>query len=166
MADRLRISVSRQGAGNFEKLAKSFTVSQRRKALRPGARIILEEIRKQAPVGTKEHAYYTGRVKGQKKGNGKGQKVRTFKPGNLKRSFAILTFKRSGDLFVGPRTGKKSPFDGFYAQFVEFGTSKMAAQPFVRPSVASKRGEAQKAIMRRAIEIITGEARKLQRRAS
>lgn len=166
MADRLRISVSTQGARNFETLAKTFTVSQRRKALRPGARIILEEIRNQAPVGTREHAYYTGRVKGQKKGNGKGQKVRTMKPGNLKRSFTIMTFKRSPDLFVAPRTGKKTPYDGFYAPLVEFGTSKMPAQPFIRPAVASKRNDAQKAIIRRAVEIINGETRKLSRRSA
>jgi HK97 gp10 family phage protein len=165
MADRVKIQLQTSGMRNFETLARSFTPAKRRQALRPGARIILLEIRKNAPVGTREHAYYTGTTKGSKKPNGQGQKLRTFKPGNAKRSFSILNFRRSADLFVGPRTGKKSPYDGYYVPWLEFGTSKMSARPFIRPAVEAKRAEAERAIMNRALQIVNGEVRKLARRA-
>jgi len=34
--------------------------------------------------------------------------------------------------------------DGFYGQFIEFGTSKMSAKPFLRPAFDGKKGTAQK----------------------
>lgn len=37
---------------------------------------------------------------------------------------------------VSPRKGGK--YDGFYGHMVEFGTSKMAAQPFLRPAFESQ----------------------------
>ena len=40
--------------------------------------------------------------------------------------------KSSVKFSVSPRRGGKN--DGFYAHMVEFGTSKMAAQPFMRPA--------------------------------
>ena len=36
--------------------------------------------------------------------------------------------------------------DAFYARFVEFGTVKMAARPFMRPAFEAKKGEAVDAI--------------------
>ena len=36
--------------------------------------------------------------------------------------------------------------DAFYARFVEFGTVKMAARPFLRPAFEAKKGEAVDAI--------------------
>lgn len=165
MADRIKLDVQLSGTNSFDKLARTFTPAKRRQALRPGARIILQEIRATAPVGTRRHAYYSPAKKNTKAGNGKGKKLREFRPGNLKRSFAILNLRKSRDLFVGPRTGKKSPFDGYYAHLVEFGTSKMAAQPFIRPAVAARREAAQRANVEMALRIINGEIRKLNRRA-
>lgn len=56
--------------------------------------------------------------------------------GNLKKSLGIVK-RRSKDktkvrFSVTPRRGGK--FNGFYAHMIEFGTSKMSAQPFMRPA--------------------------------
>ncbi|MFY4862412.1 HK97-gp10 family putative phage morphogenesis protein [Aliarcobacter butzleri] len=59
---------------------------------------------------------------------------------NLKRSIGInrkKTKDKSQVWFtVSPRKGGKN--DGFYGHMVEFGTSKMAAQPFMRPAFESQ----------------------------
>ena len=56
--------------------------------------------------------------------------------GNLKKSMGIIK-RKSRDktkvrFSVTPRRGGK--YDGFYAHMIEFGTSKMTAQPFMRPA--------------------------------
>lgn len=51
-------------------------------------------------------------------------------------------------VFVGP-VGSTEDGDAFYAQFVEFGTRYMGAQPFMRPAIASKRPLAEKLILSR-----------------
>lgn len=43
---------------------------------------------------------------------------------------------------VGVKKGK-----AFYAKFIEFGTSKMAAQPFIRPALLNNKREVVKLIM-------------------
>ena len=59
---------------------------------------------------------------------------------NLKKSIGInrkKTKDKSQVWFtVSPRKGGKK--DGFYVHMVEFGTSKMAAQPFMRPAFESQ----------------------------
>ena len=40
---------------------------------------------------------------------------------------------------VTPSKGK--PNDGWYAHFLEFGTSKMSAKPFLRPAIESRQDE-------------------------
>jgi len=51
---------------------------------------------------------------------------------------------RAGGRVRNPKTGQLVN----YASYVEFGTSKMAAQPFLRPAYVEHRGEIIKAIMR------------------
>lgn len=79
------------------------------------------------------------------------------KPGTLKRAIGIRSPRIRGRQVVGgvavrslspkqvmaykARTGKKAadnPNDAFYAPFVEFGTAKARAQPFMRPALSSK----------------------------
>ena len=54
--------------------------------------------------------------------------------------------------FVGVRQGKsakktkKGTLDAFYGRFVEFGTSKMPARPFMRPAFEAQKGAAVAAI--------------------
>ena len=72
--------------------------------------------------------------------------------------------------FVTVRHGKKYRFQGkkknlsqdaWYWRFIEFGTIKMAARPFLRPALEVKRQEAIDAITTRLASRIEAEAKKL-----
>lgn len=75
---------------------------------------------------------------------GRGNVVATYEPGNLRISMQLLKFRRSKAVFVGAKVMKRSPSgtfgrgkraDGWYAHFVEFGTKRAKAKPFMRPAV-------------------------------
>jgi HK97 gp10 family phage protein len=53
---------------------------------------------------------------------------------------------------VTVRKGKKGGPDAFYWRFVEFGTSKMSARPFMRPAFDSKSKEAVDAMKQKLSE--------------
>lgn len=101
-----------------------------RKALLAGAKIIRDEIEVQAPVGATH---------------------------NLKDNIVITDFKKDADggeyVYIGPNVkGKDAPF---YASFVEFGTIRQRAAPFVEPSFIFKKQEALEsmvAIVKAAVE--------------
>ena len=83
-------------------------------AIRAGSNVVRDEARRLAPIDT----------------------------GNLKKS--IATIRRKGDrntvqFSVTPSKGGKH--DGWYAHFLEFGTSNMSAKPFLRPAFESKQDE-------------------------
>lgn len=64
---------------------------------------------------------------------------------------------------IRPRMGKrfqKGNRDAFYWRFVEFGTAKMAAHPFMRPAFQARAGDALKAIRERLAKAIEKAARK------
>jgi HK97 gp10 family phage protein len=96
-----------------------------RNALAAGARVVRDEARRRAPVlqPTLRAPYR--------------------KPGTVRKAVTVRTSKvarRAGDVgvFVNVRPAKpgqrgaKSPNDPFYWRFLEFGTSKMAARPFLQ----------------------------------
>lgn len=77
----------------------------------------------------------------------------TVDTGNLKKSIITLGHREKGKtafkVAVVKRKSKTSK-DPYYAQFVEFGTSKMAAKPFLRPSL----DEAENTVLEKTIEEI------------
>ena len=84
----------------------------REKALKKGAEVIRGEIVSRTPVRT----------------------------GNLKDNIVIGEVKGQGSkqyVDVGPSKGQ-----GFYGKYLEFGTKKMAAKPFIEPAFLAKRKEA------------------------
>jgi len=101
---------------NLEKLEKKIQRKFVRKAMREGAKVLLNEARARVPVRT----------------------------GNLKKSLGINTRTKKGniEMYVSPRKGGK--YDGYYGLFVELGTKKMSARPFLRPAFEAKGEEAVK----------------------
>ncbi len=99
-------------------------------------------------------------------------------PGTLKRSVIMKHIPELSSLtrqtfFVTVRHGKKFrkqgkkgnlSQDAWYWRFVEFGTRKMRAQPFLRPALEAKRREAGQAMKDRLSERIEMEANKLSRK--
>jgi HK97 gp10 family phage protein len=71
----------------------------------------------------------------------------------------VTLFKRTTGL-----KGAFNPNDPFYWRFVEFGTSKMAARPFLRPAFEVKKYQAAKEIKDRLAKRIEIEATKLRKR--
>jgi HK97 gp10 family phage protein len=87
--------------------------------LRQAAQPIIVAIKAKAPVGTRTH----------KRG------AIVYKPGNLRKSIKVLPLRRTRNaVIVGPQARGGTP-DGYYARFIEFGTRKLSARPFVDPAV-------------------------------
>ncbi len=119
-----------------------------KEAFGEAANVLISSIRAAAPQSAKPHYRYSTPKMGKRKRapKGSGQKVATYMPGNLKRSFQILPFRRSPAVWVGAKLSKRGTgggvfagnrVDGFYAAMVEFGTKHAAARPYVRPTLAA-----------------------------
>lgn len=69
-------------------------------------------------------------------------------PGNLKRNIIVKRLPAqetnlTQEYIVGVRSGSgRVPKDAFYWSFIEFGTVKIAAQPFLRPALSSNQAQA------------------------
>lgn len=105
------------------------------KAIRPaaqaGAQVYYDEVRSRAPVGESVH-----HTKGKKQ---------TFQPGNLRDSIYQAYADRKSDAGKAVYRISYNKKKAFYGYFVEHGTSKMAARPFLRPSYDARRKDAVKA---------------------
>jgi HK97 gp10 family phage protein len=131
-----------EGIADFTEKLRSITPAMRkrvvRNALAAGARLVRDEAKRLAPVlrpGAAISAPFrnVGTVK-------KAIRVRTSKAD--KRDGNIGVFVNVKPAKAGQR-GAKNPNDPFYWRFLEFGTKKMAARPFLRPA-ADKLGGALK----------------------
>lgn len=125
-----------------------------RQAVSAGAQVIVKEARLKAPE-------YSGPEFSEKK------RETHPPPGTLKRSIYKKQIRELSDLgrqvfFVGARHGKKSKFDAYYFRFVEFGTSRMPARPFMRPAFEAKKMEAVEAMRQYMLIRIPVEVEKLK----
>lgn len=115
-----------------------------RGALRKAGQVISKEAKQNAPVLSAP--------------------TKTRKPGTVKQAIAVRNSKfarQAGNegVFVGVRplrgsrqkklgkAGAKNPNDPFYWRFVEFGTKKMKARPYLSPAADNKGNEAIKTFM-------------------
>lgn len=119
------MSINIEGAKELEKKLKSFEPKLGRQivkqALRNGAKVILAAAKANVPVRS-------GALK-------KSLKVRAMK--KRRHSYGVMV-ATSDDWFKGEQ---------FYGAFLEFGTSRMAARPFVRPAFDSEKDTAEKIII-------------------
>jgi len=116
-------------------------------AFKEAAPILISAIQARAPQSDAPHYRYdTPKIANKLRApNGSGKIVATYMPGNLKRSFKTLVFRRSAAVFVGPKVDKRGSggvfagarADGYYAQWMEYGAPEagIAPVPFVRPAV-------------------------------
>jgi|18_taG_2_1085343.scaffolds.fasta_scaffold05869_5 HK97 gp10 family phage protein len=139
-------------------LPKEFSKKTKRKMLRKAAKPLINAARNN--IGDSNEPHY--RYKTSKASNklrapkGKGNVVAVYHPGNLRKSIKALTFRKSSDIFVGPRVakrgsgghyGKGSRVDGYYAAMVEFGTRNTAGQAYMRRAVPAATQAVQKKII-------------------
>lgn len=104
-----------------------------RPAAQAGAEVFYQEVKQRVPVSAKPHK------------SGK----KTYDPGTLRKAiYQAFADKESGDGKAMYRISWNKTH-AFYGRFVEFGTSKMAAQPFLRPAYDAARAKAVKAVQER-----------------
>lgn len=112
----------------LERLSKAETRQVERQANRAGAAVFRDEARKRAPR----------------------------RSGKLARNIVVSGVK--GETTAGVTVlqgGKKgAPKNAFYWRFVELGTSKMAAIPFIRPAFDAKEKEATEAAEAKFLEAV------------
>ena len=111
-----------------------------RPAAQAGAQVFYEEVKQRVPVSAKAHS-----TKGKKQ---------TFTPGTLRKAiYQAFADKESGDGKASYRISWNKSH-AFYGRFVEFGTSRMAAKPFLRPAYDAARAKALQAVQERmAVEV-------------
>lgn len=148
-----------QLAAALKELPKRLAKNGLRAAVYAGAKVIRDEAKLKAPVAI--HAL------------GPNQPP----PGTLKRSVIMKQIPELSDqhkqtFFVTLRHGKQYcnqgkkgnlSQDAWYWRFVEFGTTRMAAQPFLRPAFDVKKKEAVTAITKRLAERIEQAAQELKK---
>ena len=99
-----------------------------RAAVNAAAQVVKKDAIARAPQSTEPHQL--GRRKDQ-----------IAQPGNLKRNIIVKRLPRqetdlTQEYIVGVRSGSgRVPKDAFYWRFIEFGTVKLTAQPFLRPAL-------------------------------
>lgn len=118
-------------------LTKEFSSKERKKILRRSARPLRKAAKRFTPVRKEppglNRRYATAKVlKGIKAPKGKGKVVAKYPPGWLRKSIAILTYRRTSDVFVGPRL--RGRFDGYYAP-MRFGDSLGFYKNVMRPAL-------------------------------
>lgn len=126
-------------AFDFSKLAAKLdnVTTAAEKAVRPaaqdGAQVFYDEVKQRVPVSAKSHK------------SGK----KTYSPGTLRKAiYQAFADRESGDGKALYRISWNKTH-AFYGRFVEFGTSKMAAKPFLRPAYDAARAKAIKAVRER-----------------
>lgn len=123
-----------KGLDQITKAAEAAT----RPAAQAGAQVFYDEMRARVPMSAKPHK------------SGK----QTYNPGTLRKAiYQAFADKESGDGKSSYRISWNKK-DAFYGRFLEFGTSKMAAKPFLRPAYDAVRGQATRAVKTRMREEI------------
>ncbi len=161
MANRENVTIAGldQLAQALRELPRRVARNGLRAAVYAGAKVIRDEARLKAPVATSLP--------------GPNQPP----PGTLKRSIIMkqvpeLSGEQKQTFFVTVRHGKKYrkqgkngnlSQDAWYWRFVEFGTVKMAAKPFLRPAFEGRKRDAVDAIKNRLAERIEQAAQELKK---
>ncbi len=95
-----------------------------------GANVIRQDAQRRAPQSDAPHQLGV-------------RKKEIAQPGNLKRNIVLKRVtdgRLTAEYVVGVRAGSgRSPDDAFYGDFIELGTVKMPAQPFIRPAFDSQK---------------------------
>lgn len=129
----------RQVINNLKDLDKKVARQIVRKEVREGLKPVAEAVKARAPVGE------TGELQ-------KNVKVRAAKG------------RKRGDIALEVRVGE-GDFQGdqYYAAFVEYGTSKMDAKPFMRPAYDEKADDVADKTTRRIVDEIEAAAKRARK---
>lgn len=138
MASSVTISVKglAELGARMEKLKAEVAVKASRSAVAAAALVVKKAAIVNAPAYFEEHLVKDALVQ----------------PGNLKRNIISKRLPRSpltAEYIVTVRGKKKDGYAARYGRLVEYGTVKMAAQPFLRPALANNIDKAVAAMAKR-----------------
>lgn len=146
MADTMQLVGFKELADKLKRLPQKVARNGLRAAVSAGAAVIRNEARDMAPVDTGEMKKDIQIKRERDDRNAQG----------LVASYSV--FVRSGKKSRIAGRSRDIDKDSFYWKFLEFGTSKMAAQPFMRPAFEAKKEAAVEAIGKKLDERIQSEA--------
>ena len=131
-----------------------------RSAVSAGAKVIVDEAKRLAPqgeTGNLRKALYRYRSRSQ---SAPGKETFLVGVRKGKKDYADTAKNRRLN-----RVGKKYTVEGeaYYWRFLEFGTSKMAAKPFLRPAFESRKNNALEVIQKKLADAIEKTANKLKK---
>ena len=117
-----------------EQLASLVTLAKQKQltqnALFYASEPMFDEIKKNAPRAEKAYyRYYRGSLRQRKRGNAQNSR-KLKRPGTLRRNVARKRIRIDGKVAVGIYIKQKA----FYYRFIERGTPKIKAVPFIRPA--------------------------------
>ncbi len=123
----------------LDKLAESVGEDVLRSAGYAGAKVLQEEVKVRAPVASGLLRDNVIIKRDKSKSNGATRQTYLILVGKVVRKYANTRANVRAE-----RVGKEYELDGkpFYWKFFEFGTSKMAARPFLRPAYDSRVNDA------------------------
>lgn len=116
----------------FKRLDKVVEPFQDRKTrirlLRPGAREVAREAELRTPTSNRPHfTYNTPKISKRRRApKGQGVKKNKYVPGNLAKSIKALVFRRSSDLYIGPKFNRRGARQGGQV----FGQTRGKTDPF------------------------------------
>lgn len=156
MAELVHVQGLKELSQALKALPENIARNVLRGAVNAGARLVREEARQKAPVMQEAVPNHQP-------------------PGTLKRSIVSTFVRELSNLqqvtyFVAVRQGKRYRHQGkagtlsqdaYYWRFVEFGTSKMSARPFMRSAFEAKKQEAVQAMAEYLAKRIPDEVAKL-----
>lgn len=129
------------------------------KAMRSGGVIVREQARRNVPVLSQSTPYRrAGTLKKAIKSSTKV--LKNGKIGTVIRVKGLTAKQRAAFKAKNASSGAYNPKDPFYWRFVEFGTSKMPAKPFMRPAFEQSKEKAATEIIKTLKDGIESEAGK------
>ncbi len=150
MAEFAKLTGFKELAQAMRQLPDRVAKNALRRAVSSAAAVVRNEARARAPVDTGE---MKRDIQMKRDRDTKGQV-----------SARYLVFVRSGKKSRMAGKGRNVNKDSFYWRFLEFGTVKMTAKPFMRPAFEAKKQEALEQLRKTLKEGIETEAQKLRRK--
>jgi len=136
----------------LNQLPKTYQSKTILKFMRYATAPLVDEIKRLAPVSKKPHVSKYGIIN----------------PGTMRDSVGFIVMKRAKKVTAVVGIRVKGAFggvkNGFYAQWVEFGTKRMKARPFFRPAYDAKKDEVQERFEKDAVKTFEKEIARLTKR--
>lgn len=151
MANTIEIRLKDDFSAALDRLTAAAGEAALRSAGYAGARVFQEEAQLRAPVATGNLREEILVVRAVEKSSGSDRQVYLVRVRNGAYVYAATRLNRRKS-----RVGQEYQVEGgaFYWQFFEFGTSKMAARPFLRPAFEAQKDAALQAMKQRLREKI------------